>query len=332
VKNLLLTGICGGVSSTLGYFLFKKGYNVFGVDNLNNGYKENLTINDEKYCTFFECDIRNTEYLRQILVDNKIDAIIHLAAISSLPTCEENPIECFSVNTQGTLSVLEAARTTGIKDVVFASTSAVYENNHVIKNHSFCEKLSVNPTLAYPLSKKLSEDICKSYRIKYGMRVPILRYFNIFGPRQDIHRKSPPLINYITREILNNRVPILHSNGRQSRDYVHIDDVCEATYAALLKGSDTYNVCSGTLTSVSDIYEIIAETLNFKGPAKYNISDALWKSYNINIKKQLIVKETNKFCLGNNSKLEKELGVVINTDIPGLIRKTVLEIKKIYGN
>ncbi len=327
--NALITGGLGGIGSTFGYFLFKRGINVFAIDNLNNGYKENSEINGESYCTLFHGDIRNTEFLRQIITENKISAIIHLAAISSLPACEENPIECYSVNTMGTLSVLEAARTTGIKTVVFASTSAIYEN--VKDNKLLTESLCIpNPTLVYPISKKHSEDLCKSYREKYNIRIPILRFFNVFGPRQDIYRKSPPLINYITREILNNRIPVLHSDGKQSRDYIHVDDVCRALFTALYKGKKTYNICSGKLISVNEIYEIISKTLNFPYPAKFNPPEKLWKDYNININEDLIAKETNKTALGCNEKIKKELKITIDTDIKKLIAETVLEISKNY--
>ena len=325
--NILITGLCGGLGSTLAFYLQSKGYTVWGVDNLNNGYVKNLVRGENMFDNFAKLDIRDTESLINILNTLNITDIIHLAAITSLPVCEENPSECFNVNTQGTLSVLEAARKTNIKNIVFASTSAVYENtiNHYLTGYSEYDEIE-NPTLAYSLSKKLAEDICISYRKKYDMNIAILRYFNVFGPYQDIHRKSPPLINYICRELLNNRMPLLHSDGKQQRDYVHANDVCRATLAAL-GTSDTYNVCSGKLVSVSEIYNIICETLGSTQHAAYNIAENLWQDYDIRIDKKLIYKEVNKTCLGDNDKIKRELGITINDNIEELIAQTVLEIK-----
>lgn len=330
MKRILIDGLAGGIGSTLGYFLHNKGYKVFGVDNFSNGYKENLIINGTEYATFKELDIRNTDKLTTLLKHWKIDAIAHLAALTSLPACESNPQECFSVNTMGTLSILEAAQKAGIKVVVFASTSAVYENN---TTYPFYEELPVQPTLAYPLSKKLAEDLCISYREKYGMRIPILRYFNIFGPRQDIARPNPPLLQYVVKQILKNEVPIFHSDGEQRRDYVHVNDVCKATLAAIeQEANSTYNVCSGRAVSVNEIYKIIQKTLDFNQPAQYNLANKLWSNYDITINPEIIAKETNKFSLGSNQRLQNELGITINDNLEELIGNTAKEIKELYKN
>lgn len=327
--RILIDGIAGGIGSTLGYFLYKRGYKVFGVDNLSGGYKENLIINNEKYCKAFEVDIRNTEGLGHVLKVCKIDAIIHLAAITSLPQAEQNPQECFDVNTQGTLSVLEAARKAGIKVVAFASTSAVYENN---LTYPFDENFPIQPTLAYPLSKHLSEQICITYREKYGMRIPILRYFNVFGARGNITRQSPPLVNYIVKEIIKGNAPTFHSDGNQKRDYVHVDCVCRATLAALIneKANSTYNVCSGKVLSVNEIYTIISNKLNFHKPATFNPPAKLWQNYDITINPDIIAKETNKFSLGYNYRLKDELGIEINTNLKELIENCAIETYNMF--
>lgn len=247
--KILLTGAAGGIGSTLGYYLYKKGHILTFIDNLRNGYLENLTINGETFGKFYNLSICNSN-LNELIKDD-YDCIIHLAAITALPDCETNAVETINVNVSGTMNILECARKWNVPHVIFASTSAVYENN---KEKVFTEDLKVNPRLWYSLSKKMSEEVCESYRLNYGMPVTTLRFFNVFGPRQDIHRKHPPLINYIVREIMNNNSPILHSNGEQSRDYIHVDDVVKLIDLCLeKKPDDTFNVCTGTLVSVNQI-------------------------------------------------------------------------------
>ena len=189
-----------------------------------------------------------------IIYNENIEKIIHLAAITALPVAESDPCECMSVNVAGTASILDAAKLFGIHTIV-ASTSAIYENNKVT-DAPFAEDIPVNPRLMYPLSKKLMENIVESYIKNYGMNITTLRFFNVFGPRQDIHRKTPPLVNYIVRDIKNGRDLVFYSDGKQQRDYVHVDDVVtmiEACIKSPKSKQQTFNLCSETLTSVKDI-------------------------------------------------------------------------------
>tara|TARA_Y100000593_G_scaffold14582_4_gene27898 strand:+ start:8721 stop:9734 length:1014 start_codon:yes stop_codon:yes gene_type:complete len=334
--RILITGAAGGIGSTLGCYLNSKGHDLTLVDNLNNGYLENLTVNNERFGEFNKIDILDTQLLVNLIRKKRIQIIIHLAAITALPECEKNPKLCFSVNVSGTASVLNAARNCGIKRVVFASTGAVYENNHYTES-PFKEDLEVSPRLFYSLSKKLAEEICISYEKNYEMEIPILRFFNVFGPRQDIHRKSPPLINYLVREFEKGESPILHSDGNQARDYVHVDDVCkiiEICQYNPLAHNNIWNVSTKKLISVNRIVEIIKEALNSPIDASYREAAKLWDSYPelfqgaISLNKNIIEKETNKFALGDNQKAKDLLGWNPNENIEELIAKTALEIKK----
>lgn len=332
--RILITGAAGGIGSTLGYDLYKKGYDIFLMDNFYNGYKENLQIDGISYGTFYEEDIRNTVAIEKIIKDNKITHIIHLAAITSLPACEENPAECLSVNVDGTLSVLEAARNTGVSRVVFSSTSAVYEKND--DTISFTEDNEVHPRLFYSLSKKLAEELCITFERSYGMQIPILRYFNVFGPRQDIYRKSPPLINYLVREFNNNRRPILHSDGTQLRDYIYVNDVCDFTQLALTHESapnNIWNVCSGELISLLDIVDIVKETLNTNIEPVYREPKHFWDSYpslfsgQYPLKKSVVEEEVIRTCAGSNAKAKSLLHWAPKANVKESISNTVLEIK-----
>jgi UDP-glucose 4-epimerase len=334
--KILITGAAGGIGSTLGYLLYKKGNDLILVDNLRNGYEENLIINGETFGRFYNLDI-NSDLFHE-LVDNEIpDAIVHLAAITSLPDCEVNYRECIRCNVEGTASVLGAARKSGIEKIIFASTSAVYENTHLSEG-GFLESDAINPRLFYSLSKKMSEEICLSFSENYGMNITALRFFNVFGPRQDIHRKSPPLINYISRELSNNRSPILHSDGKQSRDYVYVNDVVDLIEKCLNrdhKGYATFNVSTGTSTSVQDILESVKSAIDLENEinAVYRNPDRLWDSYRdlfdgkYSLKKSIVEKETLKKSLGNNNLSKKLLDWNPESKIGDLIKSMVSLMK-----
>ena len=332
--KILITGAAGGIGSTLGYHLNLKGHDLILVDNLRNGYIENLTVDGNKFGDFYEIDINSDEF-HKLVQEKSPEVILHLAAITSLPECEINYRECIRCNVEGTASVIGAARNAGIDKIIFASTSAVYENTD-LNVDGFLETDPVDPRLFYSLSKKMSEDICKSFIENYGMNIVILRFFNVFGPRQDIHRKSPPLINYIVMEIKNNRIPILHSNGSQSRDYVYVDDVIDLIEKCLeLEGSHTFNVSTNTLTSVIDILSGIERGLDIQGQIKpvYNNPEKLWDSYDelfrgkFPLKKNIVQRETLKKSLGNNSYAKNKLNWYPNTSIKEIIESVVSNIK-----
>jgi nucleoside-diphosphate-sugar epimerase len=334
--KILITGAAGGIGSTLGYFLNRNGHDLILVDNLRNGYMENLIVDGETFGRFYEIDI-NSDDFHKLVSKEKPDAVVHLAAITSLPDCEVNYRECIRCNVEGTSSVLGAARKSGIEKIIFASTSAVYENT-LLGDKGFSESDEINPRLFYSLSKKMAEEICTSFSENYGMNITTLRFFNVFGPRQDIHRKSPPLINYIVRELKNGRSPILHSDGEQSRDYVYVNDVVDLIEKCLninSKGYSTFNVSSGTLTSVKNILETVKEGIALEKniDATYRKSDKLWDSYydlfegKFPLRKTIVEKETIKKSMGNNNLSKKILNWDSNPKILDLIKSMCSLIK-----
>jgi len=321
--NILITGGAGGIGSTLAYRLHTFGHTVHIVDNLSNGYMENIDRGGTDWRTFHNMDIRDTDALEYILKLKGIEYVIHLAAITSLPECEINPQECISVNVGGTASVLNAIRNNAVKRMVFSSTSAVYENN---SETPFTEDMTV-------------ADLIMSHRNNYGMNCVILRYFNVFGPRQDIHRKSPPLINYLVREFMNDRAPILHSDGNQQRDYVHIDDVCLATDLAMdnpAMNGNIYNVCTGTTLSVREIVNIVKSTLGSEIEPIYRDADKFWDTYpslfygKYSLARSRMEKETNKYSVGSSEQIQKVIGSEPDKNMHKLISQVANKIKEVY--
>ena len=327
--KILLTGAAGGIGSTLGYYLFKKGHNLTLVDNLRNGYEENLLIGGKEFGNFHNQDVCDSELGDKLL--NSYDCIIHLAAITALPDCESNVNDTIRINVAGTTNIMECARKWNVPHIIFASTSAIYENN---KEKLFTENLEVNPRLWYSLSKKMAEEVCESYRVNYGMSITTLRFFNVFGPRQDIHRKNPPLLNYLVREIGKGNPPILHSNGEQARDYIHVDDVVRLIDICLEKQpDDTFNVCTGTLLSVNQIVQYVTEVMDNSTMPIYQEASKLWDTYpdlfsgNYPLDKEIVAKETTKYSKGSYQKANELLGWEPNIDLETLIKKVALEMK-----
>lgn len=332
--KFLITGIAGGIGSTLGYQLYTQGHSIVGLDNFQNGYLDNLVIHNQYYCDFYRADIKDTKYLMEIFKKTKPDVIVHLAATTALPVCESDPTAAIMNNVGGTNSLLEAARLSDIGTVIFASTSAIYENTEPALA-PFKEDAPINPRLIYPLSKKLGEELCTSFEQNYGMTIPRLRFFNVFGPRQDVHRTSPPLINYLVKEFVNNRAPVLHSTGQQVRDYIHVNDVTSLInlVAANPKKDSTINVSSGTLMSVRTIVDNVKTALGSDLEPVYQESEKFWDAYDnlftgtYKLDRAVIAKEVNKFALGDNSKARSEYSWNPNTDLTYLIQQTAQQIK-----
>ena len=261
--KILITGAAGGIGSTLCQDLNSLGHQLILVDNLRNGYLENLEQGGQIPGKFFKLDINSEEFY--ILVEKESpDVVVHLAAITSLPDCEVNYKECIRINVEGTAAVLGASRRSGVRKVIFASTSAVYENTNYSSEKGFSEEDQISPRLFYSLSKKMAEEICQSFSINYGMDITILRFFNVFGPKQDIHRTSPPLINYVVREFKRGNIPILHSDGNQSRDYVFSEDVSDLIQKCILtdlEGQKIFNVSTNKTISVREIVKSVKDSI-----------------------------------------------------------------------
>lgn len=327
--KLLITGAAGQIGSGLAKRLVKSGHDLILVDNLRNGYVKNLYVDEQVVAPFYHVDILKTEFYEWC--GGEYDAIIHLAAITSLPDCESNPLESLLINVAGTSSILEFARRYNIPHVIFASTSAVYENSDA---EVFTEDLELNPRLYYSLSKKMAEELVESYRENYGSKVTTLRFFNVFGPDGDHTRLNPPLINFLVREFKNGVAPELSGDGEQVRDFIHVDDVVSMIELCLdKKPNDVFNVCTGQTISVNQMGNWVAEALGCEeiGLA-YKPAQELWSRYpdlfegDYPLNKDIVGKETVRKSRGSYEKAKSILGWQPNTNIEELVKKVALEI------
>jgi nucleoside-diphosphate-sugar epimerase len=188
------------------------------------------------------------------------DAVFHLAAKNCLPECARLPLETASINVLGTVNVLEAARRANIRKFIYADTSAEYEG---IREFPTAEK-NVRPLGIYAASKHSGATFCESYREQYGMKVVILRYFNVYGPAQDWRRVIPPVMSSFILRMLHGQRPVIYGTGERRRDFVYVDDVNDFHVLALEDGradNQTFNVGSGVNFSVKEVYGLVESLL-----------------------------------------------------------------------
>lgn len=309
--KILITGGAGFIGSNLALYLVTKKHQVVALDNLRFGYLENLTSKNNLNPQFIQMDVRDRKIEKVI---KNVDVIFHFAGMNSLPACQSDPVETFSVNVMGTTNVLEIARKCNIRRVIFSSSSAVYENE---KSFPLTEAMQVNPTLAYSLSKKSAEEICRTYQELYGIDIVIFRFFNVYGPHMDFRRPNPPFISYILTCLLRDRVPVLHSDGNQARDMIYIDDVlrlCEIALNHKNAKNQTFNVGSGKAFSINEVYKQVATSLGreeikpiFRKPS------LLWDTYpnlfkgEFPLQKSFVEDEVHRYTLASIKKAKKLL-------------------------
>ena len=327
--KILITGAAGQIGSGLAKRIYDK-HELTLVDNLRNGYIDHLKDDkDDLIAPFYNIDVSTAELFS---CSDSYDAIIHLAAISSLPDCETNPLETLHCNVSATANVLDFARKMNVPHVIFSSTSAIYEN---CDTDVFTEDLEVNPRLYYSLSKKMCEELIESYRENYGSKVTILRFFNVFGPDGDQTRSNPPLLNFVYRELSKDKVPVLSGDGEQVRDFICIDDVVSMIDLCLEKQpNDVFNVCTGKAVSVNQISRWVAEALGKEDIGlDHKPAGELWDTYpdlfegKYGLNKDIVAKETTRYSKGSYQKAKDILGWEPRTDIENLVKEVTLRIK-----
>ncbi len=222
----IVTGGAGFIGSFLCEKLLERGQDVVCIDNYSTGLKENIAhlIKSENFKAI-ECDIRDKNNLIKIFNDEIADIVYHLAAVVGVKRTLENPREVWDVAVKGTKNVLEAARNSSCKKVVNASSSEVYGVPSKIPESEDDPK---NAKIPYALAKLIGEKIAKEYFENYGLKTTSLRYFNVYGPRQD----STPygfVVAIFIKNVLNNKPPVIFGDGLATRDFTYIEDSVNAT-------------------------------------------------------------------------------------------------------
>lgn len=257
----LVTGAAGFIGSNLVEAVLELDYKVKGLDNLSTGKQENvdLFISNPNY-KFIKGDIRDLDTCLQAC--EGVDFVLHQAAWGSVPRSIEMPLLYEEINIKGTLNMMEAARQKGVKKFVYASSSSVYGDEPTLPKREGKEGNLLSP---YALTKRTNEEYGKLYTKFYGLDTYGLRYFNVFGRRQDPNGAYAAVIPKFIKQLLNNERPTINGDGRQSRDFTYIENVIEANLKACTSSHEAagqaFNIAYGGREYLIDVYNALCESL-----------------------------------------------------------------------
>lgn len=258
----LVTGGAGFIGSNLCEALLNLGYKVRCFDNLSTGNQKNVDmfIHNENY-EFICGDIRNQQSCTEACKD--VDYVLHQAAWGSVPRSIGMPLFYCENNVLGTIHMLEAARICGVKKFVYASSSSVYGDEPKLPKKEGREGNLLSP---YAVTKQANEEWARQYTKYYGLKTYGLRYFNVFGRRQDPDSQYAAVIPRFVKQLLRGQAPTIHGDGKQSRDFTYIENVIEANLKACLApdhvAGEVFNIAYGGREYLIDVYHMIADTLN----------------------------------------------------------------------
>jgi UDP-N-acetylglucosamine 4-epimerase len=262
-KKILVTGGAGFIGSNLCETFLKQDNEVICLDNFLTGKRENITgFIKLKNFSLIEGDIRNPKDCAIAVKD--VDYVFHQAALGSVPRSIENPSPTNDINISGFLNMLLASRDAKVKRFIYASSSSVYGDNPALP------KVETNigkPLSPYAVTKQVNELYAKVFADLYGMEIIGLRYFNVFGQRQDPDGAYAAAIPKFIRLLLNGETPVIYGNGEQSRDFTYISNVVHANECAALAENreavnTVYNIAYGSRISLNDLYSLLTENLS----------------------------------------------------------------------
>ncbi len=257
----LVTGGAGFIGSNLCEAILKMGYKVRCLDDLSTGKKENIDLfTDDPNYTFIKGDVKNLEVCMNVC--EGVDYVLHQAAWGSVPRSIEMPLFYERNNIMGTLNMMEAARQKGVKKFVYASSSSVYGDHPVLPKKEGQEGNLLSP---YALTKRCAEEYAKLYTRLYGLDTYGMRYFNVFGRRQDPDGAYAAVIPKFIKLLMNDETPTINGDGRQSRDFTYVENVIEANLKACLApheaAGNAFNIAYGGREYLIDIYHSLTRAL-----------------------------------------------------------------------
>ncbi len=251
----LVTGGAGFIGSHLVRGLLEQGDQVLVLDNLSTGRRENLNGLD---ITLIEGDIRDLNTVRQAV--SGVNHIYHLAALISVHASMENPLDCYTVNLNGSLNILWAAHQAGVSRIVLASSAAVYGETETRVN----ESVKTRPLSPYASSKIAMEQAAQLFTRTFNLPTISLRCFNIYGPRQSPHSPYAAVIPIFIHEMLAGRPPTIHGDGEQTRDFIFIEDVVRAFILAAEAPEavgEVFNIGAGASISILDLAHTLQQII-----------------------------------------------------------------------
>jgi len=262
-KKILITGGAGFIGSHIANELINDN-EITIIDNLSTGNIKNLNDPEHDNLEFIHEDLCKTNLGD---ITSRTDYIFHLAAMASVPLSVEKPVECNEINVNTTVKLLKSAVDNDVKKIVFSSSSAVYGQN---TNMPLKETEPFMPTSPYAASKANCEVYLKSFYESYGLNYTALRYFNVFGPKQDKNSHYAAVMPNFISSLLEGKPAEIYGDGEQTRDFVYVGDVVKANINACKSNyNGAVNVASGKKITINRLYEIIRDTLGSELEPKY---------------------------------------------------------------
>lgn len=262
--KLLITGGAGFIGSHIAEYYFKKNHEIFIIDNLSTGHKKNIDfIKNEN---FFEKDILDFEFVRELVRKEQFDVVIHLAATVSVVETIDKPVLSNKVNVDGTVNLLEANRelNKNIKKFIIASSAAIYGNNGILPEQ---ENVYIDPQSPYAIQKYAGEQYAKIYYNLYGLPTTSLRFFNVYGPKQDPNSPYSGVISIMNKKYLEDKPFTFYGDGKQSRDFIFIKDLVRAISIVIdteESNGEIYNLGTGIQTNLLEIFNIFSKKMEKK--------------------------------------------------------------------
>jgi nucleoside-diphosphate-sugar epimerase len=269
VANYLVTGGAGFIGSHLCEELVRRGHRVRAVDSLVTGKRGNLDSigGDRSAVEFIVGDLAEPAVAERAVAG--MDHVLHQAAIPSVPRSVKDPITSNRANITSVLNVLVAARDAGVKRLVYAGSSSAYGNTPTLPKH---ERMPTDPLSPYALQKLVGEQYCRLFTTLYGFETVAIRYFNVFGPRQDPGSPYSGVISLFATALLDGRQPVIYGDGEQTRDFTYVanvvDGVLRASEAPNVAG-EVMNVATGGRISLNDLLKTMNRILGTSLQAAY---------------------------------------------------------------
>lgn len=302
----LITGVAGFIGSSLARAVFAQGDQVRGIDNLSTGKRENIAEIAGKM-DFREADLGDLAALHDAC--RGVDYVFHEAAIPSVPKSVLDPVGSNRANVDGTVHLLIAAKEASVKRVVYAASSSAYGDTPTLPKH---EEMIPNPVSPYAVAKLAGEYYMTSFYRCYGLETVCLRYFNIFGPRQDPSSPYSGVLAKFITQMLAGEAPTIFGDGTQSRDFTYIENVISANLLAITAPASqaagrVFNIATGRRVDLNESFQLLKKIIGFEGNVKYGAERA----------------GDVKHSLADLSRAEKGLGYKPKVDFEAGLRRTV---------